>query len=251
MKYLNMSFVVCAIVASPMAAYAGDNGCEVSGGDAFCAGDNNQWCNFSSGETGDCAPKAPNGSALPQDPRHMNPTLNGTCTPAAAMVVCLSEVCNSVTNTCGSPLGGSCADAGAGGCQSNVCLPNGTCGGCNTSIDCTNPSMPVCNANTHTCGPTMPPADAGPPPSDPGLDAGPPGVDAGLPDAARTPPRDASLPPPADGSAQVEASDDGYVEGGGCSVAPARAGEASSAAALLVGAAVALRAARRRRASRH
>src|SRR5262249_54390767 len=57
-------------------------GCDV---DADCTGGN--WCSES---THTCTAKLSNGTAMPNDPPHMNPTLNGTCTAAAATLVCAS-----------------------------------------------------------------------------------------------------------------------------------------------------------------
>src|SRR6185312_9782289 len=73
--------------------------CEPMGGcnvDADCSAGN--WCN----ETAHmCTPKLSNGTPVPTDGPHTGPTLDGTCTPAAAMLVCASGVCDTTDNKCG------------------------------------------------------------------------------------------------------------------------------------------------------
>jgi len=48
-----------------------------------------------------CKPKVPNGGQVPNDPGHMNPTLDGTCTQAAGMTTCESGVCDPADDKCG------------------------------------------------------------------------------------------------------------------------------------------------------
>lgn len=50
-----------------------------------------EWCIESSHV---CTPRLANGVAMPTDPAHMIVTLKGTCTTAAAAIVCLSGVCD-------------------------------------------------------------------------------------------------------------------------------------------------------------
>jgi hypothetical protein len=95
------------------------------------------WCNESADS---CTPTLANGTALPTDPTHMNPTLNGMCTPSAGMLVCTSAVCDT-DNKCGLAVGdGPCtAQTGTVVCRSGACSVAGTCepmGGCNVDGDC-------------------------------------------------------------------------------------------------------------------
>jgi uncharacterized repeat protein (TIGR01451 family) len=139
--------------------------CEPAGGcdvDADCTGGN--WCDES---THTCTPKLANGSPLPSDPPHTGPTLNGTCTLAAATLVCTSGVCDT-DNACGYANGdGPCTGAtGPVVCRSGACSTNGTCepaGGCNVDADCTGGDW--CDESTHTCTPKL--ANGAPLPSDP------------------------------------------------------------------------------------
>ncbi|HMY56664.1 MAG TPA: hypothetical protein PK472_00320 [Pseudomonadota bacterium] len=106
-------------------------GCNVDGD---CAGGN--WCNIT---THMCSPKLANGAAIPTDAPHMNPTLNGTCTAAAALLVCQSGVCDTKDNKCGYTNGiGPCTAANAGTiCRSGVCDPDLKCGYANGDGPCT------------------------------------------------------------------------------------------------------------------
>ncbi len=160
--------------------------CEPAGGcnvDADCSGGN--WCLES---THVCTPKLPNGAGIPTDPPHVAPTLNGTCTAAAANLVCVSAVCDTNDNKCGllnsdGPCtvanggvvcrSGVCdpdlkcgyangdgpCTAGNGGvvCRSGTCSKNGLCepaGGCNVDADCTGGNW--CLETTHVCTPKLP-----------------------------------------------------------------------------------------------
>jgi hypothetical protein len=124
-----------------------------------CAQDSNcpagQWCNESAS---DCTPTLANGTAMPTDVAHANPTLNGTCTAAAGALVCTSAVCDTRDNDCGYANGdGPCtATNGVIDCRSGACSTNGTCepaGGCNVDADCT--SGRWCNETSHTCTPKI------------------------------------------------------------------------------------------------
>jgi hypothetical protein len=150
-------------------------GCNV---DADCTG--GQWCNESSHT---CTAKLSNGTAIPTDAPHSNPTLNGTCTTAAGSLVCQAAVCDTVDNACGLLNGsgactalnqatvcrssvcdadGSCGYATNHGpctpanaatvCRSGVCSVNLLCepaGGCNVDGDCS--AGDWCNETSHTC----------------------------------------------------------------------------------------------------
>ncbi|MFO0619050.1 MAG: MYXO-CTERM sorting domain-containing protein [Polyangiaceae bacterium] len=126
-------------------------GCNV---DADCSGGN--WCNESMHA---CTPKVPNGTPIPNDPPHMGPTVNGTCTAAAAALVCASGVCDPGTNECGFENGTGPCDPGNEDvvCQSQSCSVNGTCkdpNGCNVDGDCNADSW--CNISMHACTPKIP-----------------------------------------------------------------------------------------------
>src|SRR5262249_48456189 len=114
--------------------------------DSHCsAGD---WCNETAGA---CTPQLANGTAIPNDPPHVNPILNGTCTAAAGKLVCASGVCDTADNRCGYADGhGTCTPANGGTvCRSGACSVNGKCepaGGCNVDADC--PGGLVCIAST-------------------------------------------------------------------------------------------------------
>jgi uncharacterized repeat protein (TIGR01451 family) len=107
-----------------------------------CTADSNcpvgNWCNESANT---CTATLANGTALPTDASHTNPTLNGVCTAAAGLLVCTSGVCDT-DSKCGFAAGdGPCtAQDGAAVCRSGACSVAGTCepmGGCNVDGDCT------------------------------------------------------------------------------------------------------------------
>jgi hypothetical protein len=139
--------------------------CQPSGGctvDADCAAGN--WCNEAAQM---CTPKLANGTPVPTDGPHTNPTLNGTCTSAAGALVCLSGVCDPADNDCGLANGdGPCTVAnGPVVCRSGACSTNGTCeplGGCNVDADCAAGNW--CNEGAHMCTPTL--ANGTPVPTD-------------------------------------------------------------------------------------
>jgi len=121
-------------------------GCNV---DADCTG--GQWCNETSHV---CTAKLTNGSAIPTDAPHTNPTLNGSCSAAAATLVCQASVCDTVDNKCGYDVNGGPCTAGNAGtvCRSGSCSSNGLCRpnpGCNVDADCTGGLW--CNASSHVC----------------------------------------------------------------------------------------------------
>ena len=103
--------------------------CVVPGGcnvDGDCTG--GDWCDEA---THACKAKLANGSPIPSDPAHTAPILNGSCTTAAAMLVCASAVCDAADNECGIADGhGPCtAGDGATVCRSGTCGAGGECGG--------------------------------------------------------------------------------------------------------------------------
>ncbi len=142
-----------------------DGTCEPAGGcnvDGDCAG------GFCFENTHTCTAPYPNGQAMPNDPPHKNPTLNGTCTAAAATLVCQAKVCDLADSKCGYANGdGPCTKANqATVCRSTVCSVAGTCmaaGSCNIDGDCSAGNW--CAIATHTCTPTL--ANGKPVPSDP------------------------------------------------------------------------------------
>jgi hypothetical protein len=114
-----------------------------------------EWCNETAS---DCTPTLANGTALPTDAAHTNPTLNGTCTAAAGTLVCTSAVCDTSDSKCGYANGdGPCtAVSGATVCRSGACSTNGKCepaGGCNVDADCA--AGKWCNETSHVCTATI------------------------------------------------------------------------------------------------
>ncbi len=238
--------------------------CEAPGtcnADADCTGGN--WCDESSHV---CTPRVANGGALPTDPAHTTPTLDGTCSAAAGALVCLSGVCDT-DNRCGYASGGGpCTpgDAGNGGtvCRSTICASSGTnadkCETCNADSDC--PAGETCDP-TNSCVPLI---NEG---HEPGLEAGPEAgedaAEASLPadaspaeDAAAEAAADATADASADAAADASpppahASDTGVIEGGGCSATGATGRGDGAPPTLLGGLSIlGVLAARRRRARR-
>ncbi len=128
--------------------------CEPMGGcnvDADCAA--GTWCNEMEHM---CLPQLANGTKVPTDTPHMNPTLNGTCTAAAGTLTCVSGVCDTSDNDCGYANGdGPCTDSnGDTVCRSTICAtsgPNaGLCEACVMDSQCLG-STPTCNTTTNTC----------------------------------------------------------------------------------------------------
>lgn len=138
--------------------------CVAAGGcntDVDCSG--GKWCNEA---THVCTNKFANGAVMPSDAPHMNPTLNGMCTVAAALLVCQSGVCDVADNRCGyADTDGPCTAAnGPTVCRSGACSVDLTCvTGCNVDGDCTNGDW--CDESTHTCSPKI--ANGGTIPNDP------------------------------------------------------------------------------------
>jgi len=133
-----------------------DGTCRPAGGcnlDLDCATGN--WCELSSRT---CKPRLANGSPMPTDVPHSNPTLDGNCVPAAAALVCQSAVCDYADDECGYAVGhGPCtAETGAVVCRSGVCSTNGLCqrvDGCNVDADC--PEGKWCSESTGACLPRL------------------------------------------------------------------------------------------------
>ncbi|HEX2670484.1 MAG TPA: hypothetical protein VHM25_06415, partial [Polyangiaceae bacterium] len=126
--------------------------CQPAGGcnvDADCSG--GKWCNETSHT---CTAKLTNGTAIPTDVPHTNPTLNGNCSAAAGSLVCQAAVCDTTDNKCGYDVnGGPCSSANAATvCRSGSCSANLLCrpaGGCNVDADCS--SNQWCNEASHVC----------------------------------------------------------------------------------------------------
>jgi hypothetical protein len=94
------------------------------------------WCSIS---TTTCKPRLPNGDLMPTDAPHVAPTLNASCSPAAASLVCASSACDAADNRCGLVNGTSCSLAAA--CRSGVCDADSKCGlpvatACTASSQC-------------------------------------------------------------------------------------------------------------------
>jgi len=131
--------------------------------DAQCGAGN--WCSIS---TITCQPTLANGVAVPSDPPHAAPTLNGVCGAGVGALVCTSAVCDAADSKCGYGVGaGPCTTGNAGTvCRSGACSASGTCmpaGGCNVDVDCSGGQW--CAEATHTC--TAKIANGGSLPTDP------------------------------------------------------------------------------------
>jgi uncharacterized repeat protein (TIGR01451 family)/MYXO-CTERM domain-containing protein len=124
--------------------------------DSECTG--GKWCNEAAHL---CADRLGNSAALPTDPPHTNPTLDGVCTAAAAALVCQSGACDTKDNLCGLTLGSGPCDASTGAtvCRNGACdAAAGVCG-CVTNADCSS-AAPNCDAN-HACVGCTKDADCG------------------------------------------------------------------------------------------
>jgi hypothetical protein len=97
-----------------------------------------------------------NGTKLPVDGPHMSPTLDGTCSAAAATLVCQSGACDTGDNACGYANGDGPCDAtnGAVVCRSGICASDGTnknlCVACLQDSQCGG-STPLCDTTTNSC----------------------------------------------------------------------------------------------------
>jgi hypothetical protein len=138
--------------------------CKPSGGCSVDADCEAGWCNEGAQM---CEGQLPNGDSIPSDPTHTSPTLNGTCTPAAATLVCQSRVCDVHDNKCGYADGdGTCTANAATVCRSGLCSVSGVCepsGGCDADGDC--PTGDWCNEAFHQCTAKLP--NGAPIPNDP------------------------------------------------------------------------------------
>lgn len=141
--------------------------------DGDCTG--GDWCNEAKHT---CEAKLPNGTAMPSDPTHTNPTLTGTCpslaSNAAAKLVCASGVCDTADNKCGYASGdGTCTlgDAGDGTtvCRSGICVTSGASEVCGPAPPCTMDDQCAtgfwCDVSAKLCSPKLP--DGAGLPSDP------------------------------------------------------------------------------------
>jgi hypothetical protein len=124
------------------------DGCNV---DADCAA--GKWCNMAMKA---CLPRLENGTPLPGDGPHTSPKLDGSCTEAAAALVCVSGVCDTHDDQCGFDTGvGPCTAADASSvCRSGRCATTGASSG--TCVDCTDDGQcsgdtPVCQRSTGKC----------------------------------------------------------------------------------------------------
>ncbi len=114
-------------------------GCDT---DADCITDT-QYCDTPSHT---CVPRVPNDMAVPTTPGHV-PTLDGTCTEAAADAACLSRVCEESDDRCGFLPGSPCTSPIE--CRTFICAPEGRCGVCDERTAC--PSGEVCDLADGTC----------------------------------------------------------------------------------------------------
>ncbi|HEY1691076.1 MAG TPA: hypothetical protein VGG39_02885 [Polyangiaceae bacterium] len=130
--------------------------CEPSGGcevDADCTG--GKWCDET---TSTCTAKVANGSPVPTDGKHTNPTLNGTCTAQVGTLTCTSGVCDTKDDDCGYANGDGPCTVATGGtvCRSGACSTSGVCepsGGCVVDADCS--ASDWCDIGTATCTPKL------------------------------------------------------------------------------------------------
>lgn len=192
-------------------------------GDADCTGG---WCALS---TNKCQPKVANGGAIPIDAPHMSPALNGTCTTAAATLVCAAGVCEVSDNKCGLGNISACTAATATACRAGVCGADSKCGYGDGDGNCTTANAAtVCrSASCRTdgkCGVNTTSADAGAPDGGTKTDGGTRAADAGTTDGGTTTPRPdgGTTTPQTDGGFIVVGNDPGEgavpssIEGGGC-----------------------------------
>lgn len=143
-----------------------------------CVRDSNclttQWCKTDATPQAVCTADLENGAAMPNVGGHTAPDLNGTCTAAAAAVVCASGVCDARDNACGYGIGGApCTlDNGALVCRSGVCSPYAECrpaAGCSDDSNCL-PSQ-TCDGRSGLCK-DKPVTEPGTPVIDPSVDTG-------------------------------------------------------------------------------
>jgi hypothetical protein len=136
------------------AACSTNGTCEPAGGcnvDADCS--TGKWCNETMHA---CVAQLANGTAVPTDASHTNPTLNGTCTTAAGALVCASGVCDVNDNKCGYANGdGPCTSTdGTVDCRSTICATTGAssglCVACLENSQCPS-GMAICDTTTNTC----------------------------------------------------------------------------------------------------
>src|SRR5262249_16001388 len=111
------------------------------------------WCNETMHV---CVPTVANGTPVPTDGAHTNPTLDGKCTMAAGALTCTSAVCDTKDNECGYANGdGPCdAKSGATVCRSTICATSGPnmrlCEACVMDSQCSG-GTPICDTNKNNC----------------------------------------------------------------------------------------------------
>jgi uncharacterized repeat protein (TIGR01451 family) len=183
--------------------------------DADC-GNASEWCNAAAGSTGSCVPKLDNGTLLPAAPADV-----ATCSPSVGSRVCASGLCDTADNKCGLANGDPCTAASQ--CRIAAC----TAGFCAFST-IGSPDGGADGGSSNDGGTWI---DGGESPSD----------DAQSNDVGAT----------GNGDVGSSANDDGgSLAGGGCSASPARTGDKSSSACVLLFGLALLGIRRRRNASR-
>ncbi|MFO0676507.1 MAG: hypothetical protein U0169_08235 [Polyangiaceae bacterium] len=105
-----------------------------------------------------CVGKEPNGDPIPTLPGHA-PPVGGTCTVAAANVVCQSAVCDTTDDKCGYANGtGPCTATNAMVvCRGGACSTSGVCipiNGCRVDSECG--ATQFCDTSSSTCSPKLP-----------------------------------------------------------------------------------------------
>lgn len=151
-------------------AFCGSTGICATPAAIGCIDDSNcnqsQYCNT---ETKACVPKLANGESVPTVSGHA-PDLNGKCSLAVGLSVCVSGVCDTADDKCGYADGhGKCADTTAAiACRSKQCSTAGVCGpnppeqkpdagpttGCSKDSDCADNQY--CDTSAKTCTPKLP-----------------------------------------------------------------------------------------------
>jgi len=136
----------CTLNTDCTTGHAGDF-CNTTTGacESKCTADSqcltSQWCETTAGI---CTAKLANGNAIPTE-------VGSTCTSTLGTRVCLSGVCSTTDNKCGSPSGETCTTAGT--CRAGFCV-DGKCAGCATDADCGGISSgKVCTGTILACVP--------------------------------------------------------------------------------------------------
>ncbi|MCL2776638.1 MAG: hypothetical protein FWD73_01450 [Polyangiaceae bacterium] len=182
-----------------------------------------------------CTPQLSNGKPIPTIPGH-TPPLDGTCTPEAGAVVCISSVCDTSDDLCGFAFGHPCTASPE--CRSNNCnMDTGLC------------DLPCCG-NTYGGGDCVICEDAGPG-NDAGADASGDASDASSDAATVNTPTEGTPQEPGNagnGSPAQPSGNGNSSSGGGCQMG---GGAANADLATLAGMlAMTVGALRRRRTAR-